>query len=159
MVSVVLTVTNNAAENVRERSPDKPKDSVHTFDSFFNPNINVGKRPNLLKDRDMFVTEYSMVPNRWMTLLHSAFSSHNIKVCLYRDINQCEPSRREPAFCIDYNLARTSKTSAQTLQHTNTSETAADDEQTRHMLMKFLQSRRVEVGSTTCASRGLNLLC
>ena len=37
------------------------------------------------------VNEFSMVTNKWMTLIYNSFVANNLKVNLYGDINQCDP--------------------------------------------------------------------
>ena len=42
----------------------------------------------------MFVDEYSMTLNRYMTLLYQAFTKHDITLVMSGDVNQCEPINR-----------------------------------------------------------------
>lgn len=44
-----------------------------------------------LRDKIVFVDEYSMTPNRYITLLYQAFTKHDITVLMSGDTNQCEP--------------------------------------------------------------------
>ena len=83
---LILCFTNKACENIRARS----NINARTFDSYFgdyNGNIRLIE---LLKNKNVFVDEFSMVPNKWMTLLYQAFVRYGITVYLFGDPNQCD---------------------------------------------------------------------
>ena len=86
--ALVLCFTNKACSVIREKLGDK-KDIVHTFDSY----LNSFKKDQIckLKNHTVFVDEYSMVPNNWMTALYNAFVDFGITVHLFGDCNQCAP--------------------------------------------------------------------
>lgn len=60
----------------------------YTFESYFWDNI---RGIESLKDKIVFVDEYTMTPNLFMTMLYNAFTKYNITVIMSGDINQCEP--------------------------------------------------------------------
>ena len=82
---VVLCFTNKACDNLRNLNV-----SAFTFDSFFS---SVGKLGSVdkLKNRRVLVDEFSMVPNKWMTILYLAYVKHGIEIHLFGDPFQCDP--------------------------------------------------------------------
>ena len=102
---LVLAFTNKAIENVKRRlrktenNKHDPDKICHTFDSYFCEwNEDNFKE---LKNKTIFVEEFSMVPNKWMTLIYEAFVKYNVEVNLFGDPNQCEPIEGESL--INYN--------------------------------------------------------
>ena len=89
---IILSLTNKAVENIKERLKRmKEYDLVnvcHTFDSYFCDYH--GHIPDL-KGNTIFIEEYSMVPNKWMTKIYQAFTKYGNIVYLYGHINQCDP--------------------------------------------------------------------
>ena len=75
---LVFAVTNKAVENVKEKlrtfGIEKATGSkiCFTFDSYFCK----WDEWNLdsLKDKTLFLEEFSMIPNKWMTKLYRAFT-------------------------------------------------------------------------------------
>ena len=103
---LVLAFTNKAIENVKSRlrkmNIDKhdPDKICHTFDSYFcewNEDNFTG-----LKKKTIFVEEFSMVPNKWMTLIYEAFIKYNVEVNMFGDPNQCEPIEAGSQTCYNY---------------------------------------------------------
>ena len=92
---LVLSFTNKDVENVKSRLTKMVFTTVevnkicHTFDSYF-CEWN-GRDIESLKNKTIFIEEFSMVPNKWMTLIYKAFTMYNIKVYLFGDHNQCSP--------------------------------------------------------------------
>ena len=64
---LVLCYTNKACGNIRETFP-KDTAFVQIFDSYFSDR-NYGK----LKGKDVFIDEYSMVPNKWKNVIYDGF--------------------------------------------------------------------------------------
>ena len=50
-----------------------------------------GRYLSTLKDKVVFVDEYTMTPDRFITKLYHAFTKYGIQVFMAGDINQCEP--------------------------------------------------------------------
>ena len=92
---LVLSYTNKAIENVKSRLISKGYEKeeanklCHTFDSYF-CEWN-GRDINSLKDKTIFIEEFSMVPNKWMSIIYKGFTMFNNKVYMFGDPNQCEP--------------------------------------------------------------------
>ncbi len=92
---LVLAFTNKAVENVKSRlikigiEKEEVNKICHTFDSYFcewnSRNI------DSLKDKTIFIEEFSMVPNKWLTMIYEAYLNFNNKIYMYGDPNQCEP--------------------------------------------------------------------
>lgn len=61
---------------------------VIQFESHFYDNV---RGIDDLKDKIVFVDEYSMTPNGFITLLYQAFTKHDITIIMSGDTNQCEP--------------------------------------------------------------------
>ena len=72
----VLSFTNKAVENVKSRlikmgyENEEANKICFTFDSYF-CEWN-GRNIDSLKDKTIFIEEFSMVPNKWMTLIYKA---------------------------------------------------------------------------------------
>ena len=92
---IVLTFTNKAIENVKNRliqmgyDNKKTNKICYTFDSFFCDWY--GRSVSSLDGKTIFIEEFSMVPNNWMTIIYKAFSMFNLTVYMFGDPNQCEP--------------------------------------------------------------------
>ena len=63
--------------------------ATDTFDSYF-CDWN-GRDISYLKDKTIFIEEFSMVPNRWTTKIYEAFTKYNNTIYMFGDPNQCEP--------------------------------------------------------------------
>ena len=103
---MVLSFTNKAIENVKKRlaKVENIKHDVnkicHTFDSFFCEwNADNFKE---LRKKTLFIEEYSMVPNKWMTMVYKAFDMYGIEVNMYGDANQCDPVDENSNLAYDY---------------------------------------------------------
>ena len=55
-----------------------------------------------LKNKTIFIKEFSMIPNKWMTLTYKAFTMFNITVYMFGDPNQCEPVEGGSQINYDY---------------------------------------------------------
>ena len=86
---LVFCFTNKACENIRDRSNGSL--NVRTFDSYFSGEKGSKKHCEMLKGKRVFIDEFSMVPNKWITLLYKAFCKHGVEVYLFGDSNQCDP--------------------------------------------------------------------
>ena len=87
---IVLSFTNKAIENVKDRLHKMHywvPDICYTFDSYFCEWY--GRKIDSLEDKTVFIEEFSMVPNKWMTLIYKAFVMYGIKVYMFGDPNQC----------------------------------------------------------------------
>ena len=104
---LVLSFTNKAIENVKSKliSSGMDKDVVNnicrTFDSYFCEWSNASYHPESLKNKTLFIEEFSMVPNKRMTKIYNAYIEFGNKVYMFGDPNQCEPV--EGGSAINYN--------------------------------------------------------
>lgn len=93
--AILLSHTNKAVVNIKnilrkrfDMEPEVINRMCHTFESYFYDNI---RGIDSLKDKMVFVDEYTMTPNRFITMLYNAFTKCDITVIMSGDINQCEP--------------------------------------------------------------------
>ncbi|XP_068689801.1 uncharacterized protein [Montipora foliosa] len=107
---LVLSFTNKAVQNVKERLRNmgyEAADNVcHTFDSYFCEWDKCSIETNLkdLKNKTVFIDEFSMVPNKWITMIYKAFTLYGTKVHMFGDPNQCSPV--ESGSQISYNFLK-----------------------------------------------------
>ena len=140
---LVLSFTNKAVENVKDRLSKTGLNSVcHTFDSYF-CEWN-GRDIDSLKGKTIFIEEFSMVPNRWITKIYEAFIKYNNKIYMFGDPNKCEPVEAGSQIRNDY---LDSETISQMCPKTKTLPYIEDscryDKQTHEMLSKFLKHGKV----------------
>ena len=145
---IVLTFTNKAIENVKNRliqmgyDNKKTNKICYTFDSFFCDWY--GRSVSSLDGKTIFIEEFSMVPNKWMTIIYKAFSMFNLTVYMFGDPNQCEPV--EGGSQINYNYLE-SKTVRQMCPKVETLEyiekSCRYDKQTHNILKTFLKHGKI----------------
>eukprot|EP00794_Sanderia_malayensis_P021280 gene21280-23351_t len=107
---IVLSFSNKAVENVKNRltkmgfNKDEANKICHTFDSYFCEfsGTNVETNIKSLKNNTIFIEEFSMIPNKWMTLIYKAFTMHNNTVYMFGDPKQCEPVESGSQIKYDY---------------------------------------------------------
>ena len=142
---LVLSFTNKAIENVKSRLISKGYEKedanklCHTFDSYFCEWK--GRDINSLKDKTIFIEEFSMVPNKWMTKIYEAYTLFNN---MFGDSNQCEPVEGGSQIHYDYLNSKTVREMCpriKTLQYIEKS--CRYDIQTHTMLDKFLKYGKV----------------
>ena len=108
---IVLAFTNKEVENVKNRlikigyDKDKVNRICHTFDSYFcewyNRNI------DSLDGKTIFIEEFSMVPNKWITKIYEAFTMFNNKIYMFGDPNICSPVEGGSQISYDYLRSKT----------------------------------------------------
>jgi len=145
---LVLSFTNKAVENVRNKLIKNGLDKeyvnriCHTFDSYF-CEWSDGNYHSL-NGKTIFIEEFSMVPNKWMTKIYHEYLKYNNTVYMFGDPNQCEPV--EGGSQINYGYLK-SKTvlemcpKIETLQYIEKS--CRYDKQTHEILKKFLKYGKV----------------
>ena len=81
----------------------------HTFDSYFCEFNGTSIETNIksLKNKTIFIEEFSMIPNKWMTLIYKAFTMFNNTVYMFGDPNQCEPVESGSQINYDYLESKT----------------------------------------------------
>lgn len=145
---LILSYTNKSIQNVKSRlikndvDINKVNRISHTFDSYF---CEWNQRDmSSLEGKTIFVDEFSMVPNKWITLLYQAFLKYNIKVYLFGDNNQCSPV--ENGSQISYNYVKSHAIrhmcpNIETLEYIK--DCARYDKQAYIMLNKFLKNGKI----------------
>ena len=104
---LVLSFTKKANENVNNKlintgiNMDVANSICFTFDSYFSEWSNGTLHPKSLKNKTLFIEEFSMVPNTWMTKIYNAYVEFGNKVFMFGDPNRCEPV--EKGSSINYN--------------------------------------------------------
>ena len=111
---IVLAFTNKAIENVKNTLNKKfnyidgtfdekvvwdghvPK-RCYTFDSYFYTH-----EISSLENKIIFIEEFSMVPNKWMTMIYKAFIEFGTKIYMFGDPNQCDPVEGGSQIHYDY---------------------------------------------------------
>ena len=89
---IILSFTNKAIENVKRVFKDHYKETYlefncYTFDRYFYEQH--GRDVSTLKDKTIFIEEYRMTPNKWMTKMYKAFTKFGSTICMFGDTNQC----------------------------------------------------------------------
>ena len=149
---IVLAFTNKAVENVKDRlikmgfDKDKANKICHTFDSYFCELNGTNEYTNIesLKNKTIFIEEFSMTPNKKMTLIYKAFTIHNNIVYMFGDPNQCEPVEDGSQIKYDYLDSKTVSQmcpKVETLKYIEKS--CRYDIQTHDMLKTFLKHGKV----------------
>ena len=113
-----------------------------TFESYFWDNI---RGIESLKDKVVFVDEYTMTPNRFMTMLYNPYTKFNITVIMAGDVNQCEPintvkSRRHNYF----NSQSVYEMCPKRIEMKYIEGMARYDIETRNMLGNFLRFKNIK---------------
>lgn len=57
---------------------------------------------NDLSNKTIFIEEFSVVPNKWMSMIYKAFTMFNNKIYMFGDTNQCEPGEGGSQINFDY---------------------------------------------------------
>ena len=91
---IMLSFTNKAIQNVKSALCDVYNNyelakKCYTFDLFFFDHH--GRDITALEGKTIFVDEYSMTPNKWMTKLYQAFTKYRLTIYMFGDTNQCDP--------------------------------------------------------------------
>ena len=161
---LVLFFTNKAIKNVKSKliniglEKDDINKTCFTFDSYF---CEWYKRDiNSLKDKTIFIEEFSMVPNKWMTKIYEAFTMFNNKIYMFGDPNQCEPVEGGSQIHYDY---LNSKTIREICPRTRTLEyiekSCRYDKQTHEVLEKFLKHGKVSAYFETIDKKLYKNIC
>lgn len=131
----------NILKDKHKLSPIEVNKLCHTFESYF---FDSKRGINDLKDKIVFVDEYSMTPNRYMTLLYQAFTKHDITIIMSGDVNQCEPINRVTS--IRHNYFKSNSVSEMCPDHIKMEYiegSARYDNETRIMLNNFLKYKKL----------------
>ena len=84
---VILSFINEVIENIKSSISEELRDKCHTFDSYICDYH--GRDISSLEGKTVFIEEYTMTPNKWMTKIYQAFtkvSQHYIHVWWYQSM-------------------------------------------------------------------------
>ena len=138
---LILSFTNKAIENIKERLGEEYKDKCQTFDSYF---CEWRETDNSLKTKTIFIDEFSMVPNKWMTKIYEIFTKYNNTVYMFGDKNQCEPVEGGSQIKYDYeDSASVSQMCPNKVKLSYVEDSCRYDKQTHNMLSAFLKHSKV----------------
>ena len=146
---IVLSHTNKAIVNIKnhlknkfEMDSKKVNKLCHTFESYFHDNV---RGIDDLKDKIVFVDEYAMSPNRYITLLYQAFTKHGITIIMSGDINQCEPINDIKSIRHNYFTSKSvSEMCPDRIEMKYIENSARYDNNTRFMLNNFLKYKNLK---------------
>ena len=82
---IILSFTNKAIESVKSQVNHNVRDKCFSFDSYFNSYHN--RDIFHLADKTIFIEEYSMTPNKWMSKIYQAFTKSHNSVFMFGDTN------------------------------------------------------------------------
>ena len=98
---IVLSFTNKAIQNCKSRLVDNGYKDInkicYTMDSYF-ATYNIDS----LKDKTVFIEEFSMIPNKFMSMLYNAYIKYDLTIYMYGDHNQTSPVESDSIILHDY---------------------------------------------------------
>ena len=103
-----------------------------------------GRSVSSLDGKTIFIEEFSMVPNKWMTIIYKAFSMFNLTVYMFGDPNQCEPVEGGSQInysCLESKTVRQMCPKVETLEYIEKS--CRYDKQTHNILKTFLKHGKI----------------
>ena len=144
---IILSFTNKAIQNVKLVLCDVYNNyelakKCYTFDLFFCDHH--GRDITALEGKTMFVDEYSMTPNKWMTKLYQAFTKYRLTIYMFGDTNQCDPVEPTDMFYDYFTSIPISEMCPRWVEMKYIEEYARYDQQTRDLLTKFLKSGTIK---------------
>lgn len=139
---IIQSFSNKAIENVKTRIGDSLRDKCYTFDSYFNSYHN--RDISHLADKTIFIEEYSMTPNKWMSKIYQAFNKNHNTVFMFGDTNQCDPVEKGRRIHYNYfDSVAISEMCPRRVQMKYKGGCSRYDIKTKDMLMKFLETGKV----------------
>ena len=139
---IILSFTNKAIENLKSRINDSLRDKCYTFDSYFNSYHN--RDISHLADKTMFIEEYSMTPNKWVSKIYQAFTKYDNTVFMFGDTNQCDPVEKGRRIHYNYfDSVAISEMCPRRVQMKYKEGCSRYDIKTKDMLTKFLETGKV----------------
>ena len=139
---IILSFTNKDIQNVKSvlfnvyNNYELAK-KCYTFDLFFCDHH--GRDITALEGKTIFVDEYSMTPNKWMTKLYQAFTKYRLTIYMFGDTNQCDPVEPSDMFYDYFESVALSEMCPRRVEMKYIEEYARYDPQTRDLLTKFLK--------------------
>ena len=115
----------------------------YTFDLFFCDHH--GRDITALEGKTIFVDEYSMTPNKWMTKLYHAFTKYKLTIYMFGDTNQCDPVEPPDMFYDYFKSVPITEMCPQRVKMKYIEDNARYDPQTRDLLTEFLDSGKLKI--------------
>ena len=97
---IILSFTNKAIANIKSRIGENLRDKCYTFDSYFCDYH--GRDISHLEGKTIFIEEYSMTPNKWMSTIYQAFTKYHNTIFMFGDTNQCDPVEKGSQILHDF---------------------------------------------------------
>ena len=139
---IILLFTNKATKNVKSRIGDSLRDKCYTFDSYFNSYHN--RDISHLADKTIFIEEYSMTLNKWMSKIYQAFTKYHNTVFMFGDTNQCDPVEKGRRIHYNYfDSVAISEMCPRRVQMKYKERCSRYDIKTKEMLTKFVETGKV----------------
>ena len=120
---MIFAFTNKAIENVKQKllinneiSIEESSKFCFTFDSYFCEWNH--KEISNLKNNTIFIEEFSMVPNKWITKIYELYTLYNNTIYFFGDPNQCDPVENS-SIHFNYELSKQYNKCAQKQLHYN----------------------------------------
>ena len=145
---IILSFTNKAIENIKEQFRKRYQhtgleNECNTFDRYFCDYH--GRDISNLQDKNIFIDEYSMTLNKWMTKLYQAFAKYHLTIYKFGDTNQCDPVEAASRIHYDYfQSVPVSEMCPKRVEMKYIPGAVCYDIQTRDLLAKVLKSGTVE---------------
>ena len=144
---IILSFTHKAIQNVKSVMCEvynnyESAKKCYTFDLFFCDHH--GRDITALEGKTIFVGEYSMTPNKWMTKLYQAFTKYKLTIYMFGDTNQCDPVEPTDMFYNYFTSIPISEMCPRRVEMKYIEEYARYDPQTRDLLTKFLKSGSIK---------------
>ena len=103
-----------------------------------------GRDISALEGKTIFIDEYSVTPNKWMTKLYQAFTKYKLIIYIFGDTNQCDPVEPTGIFYDHFKSIPVSEMCPRRIEMKYIEENALYDPQTRDLLTKFLKSDSIK---------------
>jgi ATP-dependent exoDNAse (exonuclease V) alpha subunit len=143
---VGLAFTNKAVLENNEKYKEMTgidKKVFVLFDSYFPRAENEETYINKLKNKIILIDEYSMTPNKWMSLVYSSFIKNNNQVFMYGNMDQL-PEIADNSKPINYLNSTAIRQMCPTVEELQWHKHARQDKKTFDILCNFIKTGRLE---------------
>lgn len=138
---LILSFTNEVIENIKSSISEELRDKCHTFDSYICDYR--GRDISSLEGKTVFIQEYTMTPNKWMTKIYQAFTKYHETIYMFGDTNQYDPVENGSQIHHDYcTSVPISEVCPRRVETKYKEDCVRYDEQTRDVLTKFTGNRK-----------------
>jgi hypothetical protein len=115
------------------------------FDSYFPRAENEETYINKLKNKIILIDEYSMTPNKWMSLIYSSFIKNNNQVFMYGNMDQLPEIADDNAKPINYLNSTAIRQMCPVLEELQWHEHARQDKKTFDILCNFIKTGELSI--------------